>query len=84
MVVALSRSSTGAPGVNMAPEAVPSPAGQRRRGPCSSPGDAGGPRAYILLGYIPTKTFVFVGYNPINVAAGLTREEFMTKLLKYR
>jgi len=24
------------------------------------------------------------GYNPINVAAGLTREEFMTKLLKYR
>jgi len=37
-----------------------------------------------LLGYSPTKTFVFVGYNPINVAAGLTREQFMTKLLKYR
>ena len=39
MVVALSRSSTGAPDVNRAPEAVPSPAGQRRRELCSSPGE---------------------------------------------
>lgn len=84
MVVALSRSSTGAPDVNRAPEAVPSPAGQRRRELCSSPGDAGGPGAYILLVIVQQKCLFLSGYNPINVAAGLTREEFMTKLLKYR